>query len=380
MAARMLGSGLDSAPSPILLSWFRETKSRTGSLVAERTQHQRRMSTTNPSTLGNPAEPALLSSASDSAGGSDLSEADFPPLQRLALTTLQVNLGYRCNQACSHCHVDAGPDRAESMDAATAALVPLVLEKRHIACLDLTGGAPELHPLFRDLVRQARALGVQVIDRCNLTILQEPGQGDLAAFLAEQEVKVVASLPCYLPENVDRQRGRGVFERSIAGLRTLNSLGYGQSGTGLQLDLVFNPQGPVLPPPQQALEDDYRRELASRHGVVFNHLLALANMPIQRFAAALQNKGELKAYRELLRREHRDDNLAHVMCRSLVSVDWQGQLHDCDFNQQLALGMSTPRRLADLLEWDPADSPVVVGPHCFGCTAGAGSSCSGALH
>ena len=303
----------------------------------------------------------------------------FPPIRRGALTTLQVNLGYRCNQACSHCHVNAGPTRTEMMDGANLALIPQVLAARGIGTLDLTGGAPELHPGFRELVRQARALGAAVIDRCNLTILSEPGQEDLAAFLAEQGVTVVASLPCYLEANVDRQRGSGVFERSIAGLRQLNALGYGRVGSGLELNLVFNPQGPSLPPPQDALEADYRRELAERYGVVFNHLYALANMPIQRFAAVLRQSGGLEAYQQLLVENHRDANLAAVMCRSLISVDWQGQLFDCDFNQQLGLSLLAPRHLRDLLSWDPAGEPIAVASHCYGCTAGSGSSCGGAL-
>ena len=303
---------------------------------------------------------------------------EFPALRRGVLSTLQVNLGYRCNQACSHCHVGAGPNRTESMEAATVALIPAVLQARRLSCLDLTGGAPELHPQFRSLVRQVRALGVGVIDRCNLTILQEGGQEGLAAFLADQGVHVVASLPCYLPDNVDRQRGAGVFARSIAGLRELNSLGYGQPGSGLELDLVFNPQGAVLPPPQRQLEEDYRRVLARDHGVVFSRLLALTNMPIQRFAQALSPEG-LESYNKLLRLHHRQENLPSVMCRSLLSVDWQGRLHDCDFNQQLGLGLPEPRHLSDLLDWDPCGGPIRVGGHCFGCTAGAGSSCGGSL-
>ena len=303
----------------------------------------------------------------------------FPPLHRGALTTLQVNLGYRCNQACSHCHVNAGPTRTEMMDAANLALIPQVLAARGIATLDLTGGAPELHPGFRELVRQARALGVAVLDRCNLTIFSEPGQEDLAAFLAQQGVTVVASMPCYLEDNVDRQRGQGVFERSIAGLRQLNALGYGREGSGLELNLVFNPQGPSLPPPQAPLEADYRRELADRYGVVFNHLYALSNMPIQRFAAVLRQSGALEGYQQLLVNNHRDANLAAVMCRSLISVDWQGQLFDCDFNQQLGFSLPAPRHLPDLLDWDPAGEPIAVASHCFGCTAGSGSSCGGAL-
>jgi radical SAM/Cys-rich protein len=307
--------------------------------------------------------------------------AAFPPLRRDALTTLQVNLGYRCNQSCSHCHVNAGPSRTEEMDAETLALIGPVLRARGLSCLDLTGGAPELHPGFRALVRQARALGVRVIDRCNLTILSEPGQEDLAEFLAGEGVEVVASLPCYLEDNVDRQRGDGVFAASLAGLRRLNALGYGQPGSGLELHLVYNPQGPRLPPPQAALEADYRRELAERYGIRFNSLFALANMPIQRFAAALARSGELESYRDSLRAAHRDDNLAAVMCRSLISVDWQGWLHDCDFNQQLQLGLApgSHPHLRDLLRWDPAGTPILTASHCFGCTAGAGSSCAGAL-
>ena len=319
-----------------------------------------------------------------------LAPVAFPPLSRATLTTLQVNLGYRCNQACSHCHVGAGPTRTEMMDAGTLALIPQVLAARAIGTLDLTGGAPELHPGFRALVRQARAQGVTVIDRCNLTILGEPGQEDLAAFLAEQGVMVVASLPCYLEANVDQQRGSGVFARSLAGLRQLNALGYGLPGSGLELNLVFNPQGPSLPPPQQQLEADYRRELEARYGIRFNRLLALANMPIQRFAAVLRATGELERYQQLLRANHQEANLAAVMCRGLISVDWQGWLYDCDFNQMLDLqmpclrredggGVGSRRHLRDLLSWDPAGAPITVAEHCFGCTAGAGSSCGGAL-
>jgi len=309
----------------------------------------------------------------------------FPALRRGALTTLQVNLTYRCNQACSHCHVNAGPTRTESMEPATVALIPEVLKARGIGTLDLTGGAPELHPLFRELVVAARELGVEVIDRCNLTILTEPGQEDLAAFLAEQGVTVVASLPCYSAGNVDRQRGEGVFGRSVAGLRQLNALGYGQGGSGLELHLVYNPQGPVLPPPQAPLEADYKRVLADDFGIAFNQLYALANMPIQRFEAVLRLSGQLETYQELLRSSHREANLAQVMCRSLISVDWQGHLFDCDFNQQLGLpcgpdqGSGTRSHLRDLLRRDPEGEPIRVANHCFGCTAGSGSSCGGAL-
>ncbi len=311
------------------------------------------------------------------------SPAGFPQLWRGPLTTLQVNLGYRCNQACSHCHVNAGPTRTEMMDPATVALIPPVLVARGLACLDLTGGAPELHPQFRELVVASRRLGVEVIDRCNLTILSEPGQEDLAPFLADQGVTVVASLPCYSADNVDRQRGTGVFARSIAALRQLNALGYGQAGSGLHLHLVYNPQGPTLPPPQVQLEAEYKRVLAADFGLVFNSLYALANMPIQRFASWLHAQGQLESYRALLQAQHRPDHLDQVMCRSLISVDWQGWLFDCDFNQQLHWPAATPwqprRHLRELLERDPAGDPIAVAEHCFGCTAGGGSSCGGAL-
>ena len=320
-------------------------------------------------------------------GKASAPELAFPALRRGQPGTLQVNLGYRCNQSCSHCHVNAGPSRTEMMDAATMDLVPAVLRARSITTLDLTGGAPELHPNFRALVIAARRLGVAVIDRCNLTVLSEPGQEDLARFLANQGVIVVASLPCYSAANVDQQRGDGVFARSIEGLRQLNALGYGIEGSGLDLDLVYNPQGPRLPPPQAALEADYRRELDAHFGIRFNHLYTITNMPIQRFAAVLRQQGRLETYMDLLRSSHNPSNLEQVMCISTISVDWEGYLYDCDFNQMLGLPMtglaageaSHRRHLRELLEHDPAKEPIAVADHCFGCTAGAGSSCGGAL-
>ena len=313
-----------------------------------------------------------------------LQSSDFPAIRRQATATLQVNLGYRCNQSCVHCHVNAGPNRTEMMDAETMALIPQVLAARGIGALDLTGGAPELHAGFRDLVRAARALGVKVIDRCNLTILFEPGHEGLAEFLAEHEVEVVASLPCYSVDNVDRQRGKGVFDKSIAALQRLNALGYGREGSGRVLNLVYNPQGAVLPPPQPALEADYKRELGAHFGIVFNSLFALANMPIQRFGSMLISKGQFNGYIRLLKDNHRDANLAQVMCRSLISVDWLGRLYDCDFNQQLDLPMgggaeAGRRHLRDLLHADADGAPIRVAEHCYGCTAGNGSSCGGAL-
>ena len=313
-----------------------------------------------------------------------LQSSDFPAIRRQATATLQVNLGYRCNQSCVHCHVNAGPNRTEMMDAETMALIPQVLAARGIGTLDLTGGAPELHPDFRELVRAARALGVKVIDRCNLTILFEPGHEGLAEFLAEHEVEVVASLPCYSVDNVDRQRGKGVFDKSIAALQRLNALGYGREGSGRVLNLVYNPQGAVLPPPQPALEADYKRELGAHFGIVFNSLYALANMPIQRFGSMLISKGQFNGYIRLLKDNHRDANLAQVMCRSLISVDWLGRLYDCDFNQQLDLPVmggvgDGARHLCDLLHADADGAPIRVAEHCYGCTAGNGSSCGGAL-
>ncbi|MEO8278311.1 MAG: arsenosugar biosynthesis radical SAM (seleno)protein ArsS [Ideonella sp.] len=312
-----------------------------------------------------------------------LVKTDFPALRRERLQTLQVNLGYKCNQSCLHCHVNAGPNRTEMMDGETVDLVIEALRRREIKTLDLTGGAPELNQHFRRLVVAARRLDVRVIDRCNLTILSEPGQDDLARFLADNEVEVTASLPCYTFERVDRQRGDGVFDRSITALQQLNALGYGAPDGALLLNLVYNPQGAVLPPSQVELEADYKRELSMHHGIRFNQLFVLANMPIQRFGSTLISKGEFKPYMQLLKDAYRPDNLATVMCRSMVSVDWQGHLYDCDFNQMLALPMrlagAARPHLRDLLEHATAGGPIRIADHCYGCTAGQGSSCGGAL-
>lgn len=307
----------------------------------------------------------------------------FPQIRRRRLETLQVNLGYRCNQSCLHCHVNAGPTRTEMMAPETVDEVLAFLRASGVTTLDITGGAPELHPEFRRLVRAARALGAEVIDRCNLTVLEQPGQEDLAEFLAAAGVEITASLPCYLEENVDRQRGKGVFQTSIRMLRRLNALGYGHPESGLAINLVFNPQGPVLPPSQEKLEADYKRHLGEKYGVVFNRLLTLANMPIQRFGSTLVSRGQFGAYMTLLRQSHRDENLEAVMCRSLISVDWRGYVYDCDFNQMLGLPLAVagrPRvRLPQLLGRDLAGNPIAVRDHCFGCTAGQGSGCGGAL-
>jgi radical SAM/Cys-rich protein len=312
-----------------------------------------------------------------------LAATDFPPIRRRRLETLQVNLGYLCNQACLHCHVNAGPTRKEAMSAETAALVLRYLEASGASALDLTGGAPELNANFRAMVVEGRRLGARVIDRCNLTVLFEPGQEDLAQFLAAQGVEIVASLPCYTPELVDRQRGKGVYETSIAALRRLNALGYAREGSPLTLDLVYNPQGATLPPAQDKLEADYKRILGEQHAVAFNRLYTMANMPIQRFGSTLISKGQFNAYMDLLRGAHQDGNLDGVMCRSLVSIDWRGHLYDCDFNQMLGLPLAVAGRpwphLSDVLGRDLEGNPIVVRDHCYGCTAGQGSSCGGAL-
>lgn len=314
-----------------------------------------------------------------------LRQSDFPPIRRGRLTTLQANLGYRCNQACLHCHVAASPKRTETMSWATMQTLLAFAEAQGIRQFDLTGGAPELNPDFRRLVVAARERGIAVMDRCNLTVLAEPGQDDLAEFLAGQQVEVVASLPCYLEENVDKQRGDGVFAASLSGLRQLNALGYGQPGSGLTLNLVYNPGGPSLPPGQPALEAAYKQQLAERYGVVFNQLFVLTNMPIKRFGSDLLAHGHFDDYMRTLKAAHRPDNLPGVMCRSLISVSWQGEVFDCDFNQMLALplggegGGAGHVMLADLLAVDLENRPIFTADHCYGCTAGQGSSCGGAL-
>ena len=304
----------------------------------------------------------------------------FPAIARAKLDTLQVNLGYKCNQTCLHCHVNAGPTRTEMMSRETLTDVFAFLEVSRVKTLDITGGAPELHPHFRELVMRGRDRGMKIIDRCNLTVLLEPGQEDLPDFLSKNEVEITASLPCYTEELVDRQRGKGVYEKSIRAIRRLNALGYGRA---LVLNLVYNPQGPSLPPAQDALEADYKRILGETFGVTFNRLLTLANMPIQRFGSTLISKGQFNQYMQLLHRSHRDENLAAVMCRTLLSVDWQGDVYDCDFNQMLDLPRAVKGKkrvkLSDLIGRDLEGNPIAVRDHCYGCTAGQGSSCSGAL-
>ncbi len=308
-----------------------------------------------------------------------LLETDFPEVRRERLRVLQANLGYRCNQRCLHCHVNAGPNRKELMAPETVTALQEFLAVHSVETLDLTGGAPELHPQFRELVSAARSLGVRVIDRCNLTVLNEPGQEGTAEFLAEQGVEIVASLPCYLQENVDAQRGTGTYAASIGVLRRLNELGYGKEGGDLALNLMYNPAGPVLPPPQPVLEADYRRELM-RLGISFHHLYVLANMPIHRFGSTLVSRGQYDDYMALLKGAFQECNLSTVMCRTLLSVDWRGRVYDCDFNQMLELPLGAGgTRLADLMSRELDGTPITVGEHCWGCTAGQGSSCGGAL-
>jgi radical SAM/Cys-rich protein len=308
---------------------------------------------------------------------------DFPSIHRESLETLQINLGYLCNLSCVHCHVNAGPTRTELMTLETMDQVFALVERTGVKVIDLTGGAPELNPHFRDFVRRARAKGLKVIDRCNLTVLLEPGQEDLAAFLAEQQVEITASLPCYLESNVEEQRGKGVYNDSITAIRRLNELGYG-IGPELQLNLVYNPTGPVLPPAQRGLELDYKRELEQRFGIYFNQLFTITNMPISRFGAVLLSQGQYVDYMALLRDNYSESNLGTVMCKSLLSIDWQGYVYDCDFNQMLELPLGASRRerthIAELLTGSELNgAAIAIGEHCYGCTAGQGSSCGGAL-
>lgn len=312
-----------------------------------------------------------------------LTATDFPALRRRPLQTLQMNLGYLCNLACTHCHVAAGPKRTELMDRDTIDTALEFMRAQRIHTLDVTGGSPEMNPHFCDLVRAARAMGVHVIDRCNPTILNEPGYEWVADFLAAQQVEVVASLPCYTEETVDRQRGKTVFQSSITALQALNRRGYGQRESGLNLNLVYNPDGPHLPPAEAPLEADYRQHLRDEHGIEFNHLFTIANMPIKRFGSILISKNQFGEYMDLLKNAYRRNNLQNVMCRDLMSVDWRGYVYDCDFNQMLDMPLgANPEphtHLRDLLHADLTGKPISVADHCYGCTAGQGSSCGGAL-
>jgi len=308
------------------------------------------------------------------------------PLLRQETRTLQINVGKLCNQACHHCHVDAGPKRTEVMPRAVAErTIELLSRSPSVEVVDITGGAPELNPNFRWLVERATQQGCHVIDRCNLTVLFQPGMEDLPEFLAGHQVEIVASLPCYTAENVDQQRGRGVFEKSIRALRVLNGIGYGLPGSPLALNLVYNPLGPSLAPPQDRLEEDYRNHLRDGFGIEFHRLLALNNMPIHRFAGFLRLNGQYEAYMSLLVNHFSPRSVEGLMCRSLVSVGWEGTLYDCDFNQMLELGMTRSNGAPALTIWNVkgfsgwSGQRIRTASHCFGCTAGAGSSCGGAL-
>ncbi len=309
-----------------------------------------------------------------------LRKSTFPAMRRRGVSTLQINMGYLCNQSCLHCHVNAGPNRTEMMTLQTIDEVLTYARAVGVRTLDLTGGAPELNQHFRYIVEQARAAGIAVIDRCNLTVLFEPDQEDLAEFLATHDVEITASLPCYSEDNVDAQRGKGVFDKSIAALKKLNELGYGRERV---LNLVYNPQGAVLPPSQMELQDDYRKFLGDEFGIVFSNLYTITNMPIQRFGSTLISKGRFDEYMDVLRAAHRVENLDSVMCRDLISVDYQGYIYDCDFNQMLGLPVefkdNVRTHITELTAGALDNGPIVVRDHCFGCTAGQGSSCGGAL-
>ena len=305
---------------------------------------------------------------------------DAPRFERTALDTLQVNVGKLCNQTCVHCHVGAGPHRKEIMTAETAGRILDWLAGSDIPAVDITGGAPELCPSFGTLVEGARSLGRRVMVRCNLTVIFEPGMDWLIDFYRTQGVELVCSLPCYLEENVDSQRGEGVYEKSVRALRALNEAGFGPPGEGV-LNLVYNPVGAHLPPPQKELERDYRRELGGRHGIRFGELFTITNMPISRFIGYLKSIGKTDSYMDLLRSSYNPDTLPSLMCRNLISVGWEGTLYDCDFNQMLdmAIGNGAPLKLWDLRPEDLIGRRILTGNHCFGCTAGSGSSCGGAL-
>lgn len=328
----------------------------------------------------------LPANAEDSSFDDALRRHGLGELRRDAVTTLQVNVGRLCNLACHHCHVEAGPKRKESLSPEVAdRLLELLAASPRVEVLDLTGGAPEMNPHFERLVAEARRMGRRVIDRCNLAILLEPGYEELAGFLAAQQVEVVASLPCYTLENVDKQRGRGTFDASVAALRRLNALGYGRQGSSLQLDLVYNPLGPALPPAQPELERDYKRELRAHFGIEFHRLLTITNMPIRRFAEQLARWGRAAEYQALLVNHFNPATVGGLMCRSQVSVDWSGRLYDCDFNLMLDLPLPDDEGRARPTIWDVPSldrlrgGAIATASHCFGCTAGAGSSCSGAL-
>ena len=305
----------------------------------------------------------------------------FPNIKKEFIDTLQINIGYKCNQACKHCHVNSSPSRTEMMSEEILDLIPKIIKKFKIKNLDITGGAPEMNPNFKKLVISLKNQNINIIDRCNLTIFFEKGYEDLPAFLAENNVIITASLPCYEKENVEKQRGSGVFDKSINAIKILNKLGYGSNETGLKLNLVYNPINPTLPPPQEKLEIDYKNILYKKYNITFNNLYTITNMPINRYADFLKMTGELEKYFELLANNFNQENLKNLMCKKTLSVDWEGQIYDCDFNQQLKLkSLNGPKNLYELLNYSSSfNYQIAAKSHCFACTAGAGSSCGGSL-
>jgi radical SAM/Cys-rich protein len=305
----------------------------------------------------------------------------FPSIYKEPIETLQINIGYKCNQACKHCHVNSSPLRTEKMSNEIISLIPKIIDKYKIKNLDITGGAPELHPEFKNLIASLSTKQVDIIDRCNLTIFFEEGYEDLPQFLAKNKVIVTASLPCYQKDNVEIQRGLGVFEKSINAIKILNDLGYGKKETGLQLNLVYNPVSPILPPSQEILEKDYKKILFEKYNIVFNNLYTITNMPINRYEESLRREGKLNTYYKLLKENFNENNLENLMCKKTISVNWLGEIYDCDFNQQINFRENKgPKTLFDLLDESfTFDYGVAVKEHCFACTAGAGSSCGGTL-
>ena len=313
--------------------------------------------------------------------GEALARAGLGPLRASGISVLQMNVGKRCNQTCRHCHVDAGPDRTEVMTPDVVEACLRFLEGSDIPTIDITGGAPELHPAFRDIVRRARKMGRHVMDRCNLTITRLPNYQDLPEFLADHQVEIVASLPSFAARQTDAQRGAGVFDDSIAALRRLNELGYGVEGSGLVLNLVTNPVGAFLPASQRSLEADWKRQLQRNHGVAFNRLYTITNMPISRYLQYLIDSGNLQGYMDKLVTAFNPATVDGLMCRTTLSVGWNGRLYDCDFNQMIELGTArdAPQTIFEATPATLADRPIMIGRHCFGCTAGGGSSCGGAI-
>jgi len=311
-----------------------------------------------------------------------LNEIPFPAINRKQIDVLQINLGYRCNQQCLHCHVNAGPKRSEEMSHEVLLQILDFIKKYNIQSVDLTGGAPEMHPEFVFFIEALRQLDVHILDRCNLTILNEPGYEHVINLLEKNQVEIVASMPCYLEENVDKQRGNGVFESSIDALKKLNQRGYGKPDSSLYLNLVYNPQGASLSPEQIQLEKDYKTFLYDQFGIQFNQLFTITNVPVKRFGSMLMSKNEFVPYMDLLKSSYQAENLESVMCRYQLSIDWQGYIYDCDFNQMLDLPLKAHDKklhIGNVTLNELSQRDIAVAGHCYACTAGQGSSCGGAL-